>query len=536
MFYIAANTCSVSPLKGYEFSPFVTILQGVKYLLVLVIAVFLASCAPREETSLLVPSSQVLEPQAAAGITLARSETAGVAIQTEGEDGTPVLPVPEGLNLIATVNTNLDTDNSEEQIIAVRRRGDPSAPIELLVADFDEIRGQYMLAWQGTTAATVPRSFSIITTDVTGDHRPEIIAIGIDNEGNQTMNMFHRPSSRDLRYTEIFSSVTAGSLEIEERRRSDSYRTLLAPGESYRIVENRRRERSDNPLDLVRRFYRWDPAQVQYVISEVEEISGERVAQTQLQELYNASSQELESFLSGPWFKASGDNIGPSLEIVVFDAATQEISMFRQDAQERYQWLNSYKTLYERGPGLWINARNSVLRTIRRQVSITLLGVDTIRLSVEDAEYWNGTYQRMSPAIQDSVVRRHAVARPDFNLRGVFRNDNNQEILFEEPRFRFRAGGIDWSGGFNLVMLDQPVLELNVVSTNAPNDAVATIGSNGRNTFSTRFAVSYQEQSSEDRMIRRITLRPVRLTVDGIRETGGEVYVLEQVEEYQLEG
>lgn len=527
----------MSPPEDYEFSRLMTIIMNVKSLVSLLSIVMLMSCALEAEDTPLMQSTHVMEPQAGDGIVLAQSETAGIAIQTEGEDSVPVLPIPDGMNVIATISTNLDADSSEEQIIVVRRRGDPAAPIELLVADFDEIRGQYMLAWQGTTAATVPRSFSVIVTDVTGDHRPEIVAFGIDNNGNQTMSMFHRTSPRVSNFIEVFSSTTSGSLEIEERRRGDSYRTLLAPGESYRIVENRRRDSSDNPLDLVRRIYRWNPNQIQFVISEIEEISGERVAQTQLQELYNSSAQDLESFLSGPWFKASGDNIGVSLEIVVFDAVAQEISMFRQDAQERYQWLNSYKTLYERGPGLWINTRNSVLRTIRRQVSVTLIGVDTIRLSIEDAEYWNGTYQRMSPAIQDSVVRRHAIARPEFNLRGVYRNDNNQEILFEEPRFRFRAGGIDWSGGFNLVMLDRPVLELHVVSANTPRDGVATSpGQNGRETFSTRFVVQYQEQSSEDRMIRRITLQPIRLTVDGIRETGGETYVLEQVEEYQLEG
>jgi hypothetical protein len=71
------------------------------------------------------------------------------------------------------------------------------------------------------------------------------------------------------------------------------------------------------------------------------------------------------------------------LNLPYFDPEQREVVLHQEDSQERYEWLNSYKTLYATGPGLWMNLRNEVLATVRRQLSITVEGLDTISLSVE---------------------------------------------------------------------------------------------------------------------------------------------------------
>lgn len=486
-----------------------------------------------------------LEPEPGEGIYLATAESSRVAIQAESEAVSPLVAVPDEMLVIATINANLDLDNSEEQIIVVKRRDDPSDRIRLLIADFDELRGQYRLTWEGVTSATNIRSFSVFTSDLVGDHQDEIVAVGTDSSGNQTMDVFRRAGGTmmmtGLQFRRIFSATTDGTIEIEEQQRGTAYRTLQSPGESHHIVAYRRRTDAENPLDLIRTVYRWQNRTEQFEALEVEEIAGERLEQAQLRELYAGDANLLERFLQGPWFRTTGEQIGDGLEMAFFDPTGQELSLFRGDAQERYEWLNSYKTLYEGGPGLWINARNLVLRTVRKQMSITVLNLDTIRLSVEGAEYWNGTYQRMSAGIQGSVLRRYDVARPDFLLNGVYRNETHEELVFEEPFFRFRADGIDWRGGFHLIHFQYPILELKVVDARQgdrlPGDGRPdNIPENSQGTFSVRFRVDYQEQRSEDRIVRRLVLHPVVLSVHGIRETGGTTFVLEQVEEFLLPG
>lgn len=449
------------------------------------------------------------------------------------------MTLPDEFIVLATYTVNLDLDDAEEQIIVVKRREDPSDRIRLLVADFDPLRNTYRITWEGETLATSVRSFSVHTQDVVGDHQDELIGVGTDSEGNQTTNIFRRrpPSGNlaGLEYGEIFSGRADGSIEIVEQRRSDAYRTLQSSGVSFPVVTYNRNTDSDNPLDLIRTEYRWREEQERYVPITTTNIAGGDVEQEQLRALYDADAPVMEDFLRGPWFRSTGEGMAPGVEFALFDPPREELILFHGDAQERYHWLNSYKTIYAGGPGLWINLRNQALRTVRKQMSVTVLGLDSIRIHVEGAEYWSGRYQRMTAGIQESVLRRYDIRRPEFTLDGVFRNENDEELLFEDPHFRFRSPSTDWTGGFNVVDTGQPVLELKVVGAvgEDPTDSVHRVAvQNG--SFNTRFAIDYSEQRSEERYIRRLVLRPVRLTADGAVATGGAPIVLEQVEDFLI--
>jgi hypothetical protein len=487
------------------------------------------------------PTGTHIRPSASQGIVLARAETRSVSIQADDEEQIASRVVlGDDYTLLATYNVSLDMDETDEQIIVAKRHDDPDDLVRLLVADFDPLRNTYRTTWEGATSATGIRSFAVYTIDAIGDHQEEIVGVGTDNEGHQTINIFRRRNieagGAELSYREIFRNASDGSIEIVESRRSDAYRTLRTTGESFPVVVFRRNEDSDDPLDLIREEYRWSAEQEQYVLYSESGVASGEIEQEQLRELYDAGTAAVEDFLSGPWFRSTGDNIGSSVELAFFDPGRNELSLLQTDTQERYQWLNSYKTLYRDGPGLWINLRNDVLRTVRKQLSVTILGLDTIRISVEGAEYWNGRYQRMTTGIQESVIRRYETGRPDFSLRGVYRNESGDEILFDEPYFRFRTGSFDWSGGFNVIALNKPVLELKV--TNAEEDGgddreYRTPVRNGA--FNARYTIDYSEQQSEDRIIRRMVLSPVRLTVDAIHAIDGDPIVLEQVEEFLID-
>ncbi|MDA3951532.1 MAG: hypothetical protein PF508_20155, partial [Spirochaeta sp.] len=94
------------------------------------------------------------------------------------------------------------------------------------------------------------------------------------------------------------------------------------------------------------------------------------------------------------------------------------------------------------------------------------------------------------------------------------------------PFFRLRTTERDWSGGYNLVDLGEPILEIKVVEYNTVPEGVEL---REDNSFSVHYRVEYSEQRSEGGQIRQLRLEPVRVTVDGVEQRSGETLVLEQV-------
>lgn len=491
----------------------------------------LLACSGPVEEPLLVRGQRIV-PEAGNGIRLARSETPQVAIQETEDRATPRIDLDDSMVLVTAVDGNLDFDEPEEQIVVVKRRDDPSDRIRLIIADFDALRNAYRETWRGETLATNIRTFSVNTADLLGDHQLELLAIGTDNDGQQTMNVFRRTTSplavTGLSYREIFSVATDGSVEVVDQPRSDAYRTRQAAGTSFPIQVFRRNEATENPLDLLRTLYAWRVEDGRYVLFSTEPIPAVEIEEARLRELYSADVDQLEAHISGPWFRARGEQLADRPELAWFDPAMREVVFHHGDTQERYRWLNSARTLYAGGPGLFINLRNDVLPTVRRQLAITMVGRDAVVMSIDGAEYWNGRYQRMTPGIGDSVVRRTDPEPLGFELHGVYRNDNDVEMLFESPAFQFRGPEREWSGGYNLMRLDVPVLELRVVEAASPptDHRVREDG-----TFSAAYIVEHTVETSDDRLVRRLTLQPARLTVDGVRPEAAPPIVLEQVAE-----
>ncbi len=473
-------------------------------------------------------------PEASEGIVLAQQESGSLAIQTDEEEINPRVELPEDVLFISANDVNLDLDEPDEQIVVIKRRDDPTDRVRLLVADFDTLRSTYRITWEGETLATNVRTFSVSTSDLVGDHIDEIVAVGTDQQGRQTMDVFRRSDENTgevlgLGYRSVFSVATDGSIEIDSRPRGDAYRTLQSDGVSFPIDVYRQNLETDTPLDLIRTRWSWNVAERRYVQSAVEDIPAVQIEEEQLRNLYDAEAEEFETYIHGPWFRSRGEDLGGGIELAYFDTEEREIVLFHDDRQERYEWLNSYKTLYASGPGLWINVRNNVLTTVRRQLSITVVAADTLRIAVEGVEYWNGNYQRMTAGIQSGILRRYDLETPSFVLDGVYGNESGVEMVFSRPFFHFRSGGYDWSGGYNVVQIDgEAILELKILSYNV---APAEISVNDGDSFGLQFTADYQEQRTEGGSIHRLTLEPIRITVDGIESRGGQDFILEQVTE-----
>lgn len=473
-----------------------------------------------------VNGTQYIVPAAGGDISLSDRPRTVVSIQDREETPQPKVQLSQEYVVSQIINANLDLDQMDEQIIVYKHRDDSSDRIRLLVAAFDGIRGSYIPVWEGVTRANNIRTFAIYSKDLTGDHNPEVVAFGTDNRGNQTLDVFRRsspPSGSHLYFESILSISADASIEIEEMERSDAYNNAQALGAAFPVALYRRNEDGDNPLDLIKTTYYYHPGQGDFIAGADEEIPGTGIEEAQLAALYDAEIDVIHEFLSGPWFRETGP--AANGELVFFDPVRESIVFYRGDTQESYLWMNSYKTIYRTGPGLWVNVRNESIQTVRRQASIAISSIDSLTIDLEGTDIWDGTYRRLTPGLQQSLLRRGgSVARGIENVpEGLFRADSGEEIFFASPNFIIRQGDSEYSGAFTLYELGSPVLQLEMINRN------------GLVTKRETYRYEYGETRSDDRTVRRIELTPARLQVDGLVSLESDTRRFEQIEIHEDE-
>ncbi len=489
----------------------------------------LAGCSEEREDPPEVQNSRAVVPEAGEGIKLASRDQPSLSISNREVSTDVKVRMPDGAVPSQAIDINLDLDEPDEQIIVFKRRDDAEDRIHILVADYDSIRNSYVTAWDGATQASNLRSFAVYTKDLTGDHDLEIVAFGMDNDGNQTLDVFKRTSAfggYGLRYQRVASFSSNASIEIEETERSEAYQSAQTSGDSFPIVVYRRDDESENMLDLVRETHEWREREEEYVEEDTESIPGSRIEEEQLSELYESDVEAFEEFLSGPWYRSHGeDSEEPAGEVIVFDSPAKQITLQGDETLESYEWIDSNKTIFKDGPGVWANVRNESLANIRRQLSVSVTAIDEISLKLEDAEDWNGTYKKLTPDLRESLLASGGdpARLTDVELSGLYSNDSDMEIFFSPPRFTMRTDSEKLEGGFAAYRLDENVLRLKVIDDN------------GLVVDNRTYAFTHSENKTESRIVRRLELTPARVHIGGVEKTSNDTITLEQTEELEDE-
>lgn len=479
---------------------------------------FSVSCDTNPEPAQLNEVGRVVTPRGGGGIVLASETDADPADRSESVGPELKVRLPAEYIPSQAVNVSLDMDETEEQIIVFKRRDDPDDLIRLLVVAYDPIRSSWIRAWEGVTAATSVRSFSVYVDDLVGDHEQEIVAFGINNDGEQTLDVFRRTSDMlglGLSYAPILSITADVTIEVEKVPRAETFEameSINAP--SYPIVAERRDRESENPFDTTKTTYYWDFTARSYVVGRVESLSGEEIADGRLRDLFAGTESDFEQFLAGPWFRSSDADL---TRLAFFDPRDRSIVFHSGHLQQAYRWTSSTKTVYGRGASLFVT--NQAIRTVRRLVSVTVGDLNRITISIQGTDGLDGTYERLTGALQTAVLRSEARVRlSSIELSGLYRADNGAEIVFSNPEFTYRHRNQRSVGGYALfTMGDDLVLSLKHIDENRlPVDQQT-------------YRMTFSESRSDDRLIRRLRLEPGELGIAGFFETGQAELVLEQI-------
>jgi len=445
----------------------------------------------------------------------------GNGVTAETLELTPKVPLDDTEKLIRVINTNLDLDTNDEQILVLRQKEDPQAPMKIAVIDYDPIRATYSRTWESLTNATNLRLLDISLKDVVGDHNLEIVCRGMNDLGELTLDLFRKtpsPTGLGLYFTEILRIVADGSIEIDEVERSEGYRLGQKNGPSFVIYAYSGDAESENILDKVKRTYYWQYQQNRYVLTSKEQLPGAVIEEKQLEELFSDPSVEaFEAFLAGPWYLAGTDG---QEEILLFLPEQRRISVYSGDVQEVYTWQASFRSLSNR---LLAFGANESIESIVRRFNIEVVSLNTIDISILGSEQWDrsfGRYFKLSEELQQDLLSkdRNRIDAGKIQLNGLYQSGAGFQIIFEPPRFTWIEEERDFAGGFTVIHLDQDVLYLQGMDENGLPTTTAT------------YIMEYTEKREGTYLYRSLTLVPGKLSVHGVIPTSETRIVFEQLE------
>lgn len=461
-------------------------------------------------------------PQAGESIPLA-AETPFSAPVAEPEAQPQVrVRLPPEYSPAQVIDLNLDLTDTEEQVVVFKRRDDELDLIRILVLSFDPVRNSWIRAWEGETGANSVRSFTLYTDDLIGDHELELVCFGINNAGEQTLDVFRRTSSAlglGLAYESIAALTADVSIQIQQRERSEAYENLQATsGISYPIEVRRRDPDSEDVLDYVSTTYLWRFELGRYVQSETVRIPGEQVEDAQLREIFGGGVSAFERFLSGPWFRLDqGEQ-----RLLHFDLRERSVVFHSGHLQNVFDWDDSVKAVY--GRDLQLIVSNAGIESHIERLVIRAESLSRIRLSAPESGDLSGVYERLSDELQSSIAasRRASARLASLELLGAYRGDEGVELAFSEPEFTMRGTQPSGSGGFVIFELSgDTVLELQFLDVNRlPTETRS-------------FRVSYEEEIGSGRIVRTIELEPGSVGIDGFIPSGAPRLSLEQIEQLE---
>lgn len=379
--------------------------------------------------------------------------------------------------VLQVINSNLDFDRADEQIIVTKDRETSLSNIEIVVIDFNNVDNDYEITWQKETSAVNIRNFNIALEDIVGDHNLEIICFGINAEGNRTLDVFrktHPPSGIGLFYTSICSISSDGTIEIDHQERSQAYKLGQRNGVSFPIITYSKDIDSDNMLDLIKKEYHWKYQEQAYVIRKEVKVPGEKIEEKQLQKLFVQDEAAYEQYLDGLWYRPPNNETSDpaSYEMIHFDRRNNLITFYEKGIQEVYRWNSTHKTRIPNS--FYLVTHNELVPFIKKQISLYISSMDSIRIIVHDSDFkkssfqWDGAYNRLSENFVASLFKVDKEERegknPNDLLTGEFVSENGESIMFDFPYFTMNTAQEQLQGGYSIYTIQNTtILELKII-------------------------------------------------------------------------
>lgn len=364
------------------------------------------------------------------------------------------LSLNAGETLLQSYSVVLRSDageDSEDQICAIRRNNNPN--IILIAGIYDQNTAMYVRAAEIETPIKRLNTFTISAMDMTGDHRNEIVFTGF--EDNQTIMQVYvcNVSGMTMSPKKVADIRSEGTISIQEVSRSDAYSLGIASGESYSIYEYQPvQSRSGSSLDQLQVIYSWDKGYKSYNRTSSKLITNKVLNSQEIDRILDGTRESFTKFLSGLWYKTQAGS--DEARFIFFDDSNAEIICLVNDNQELYSWTSDWM----RRNGITINTTNKSMSVLTRQLVVTLVAADEIKISandnllmvISDESLWDGNYKKvMTPLTiqtEPQLPPEELAARINTGENSWYTADGD-EIVFSESGWTEKKNGAVVSSG-----------------------------------------------------------------------------------------
>ena len=347
----------------------------------------------REET---VTRAKVITPQSTAAADSSGTEKRSSSHQTETFDSfIDLLPTE---TLISSLPIDFNDDGFDDEVDVVRKSG--AQYFFIVPALYNQETGTYDRLDDISTNISRTRTFSYQGMDVTGNHKTALVFQGIADDGNYIMKIF-MTKIVDGKTTlfNVGDFTSDGTIFIQQTERSDSYELSLSKGEPYSVWVYKSDKDSQNTtaVNQIQQEYKWNAVREHYELDREIKVTASRLAASELSRIQDGTVETFAAFLDGLWYKTSNDS---SIRYIYFDYSKGEIIQLFEDTQEVYEWEDSKI----RHNGIYLSTVNSDISNLQRRFYISLVSVDTIKISLRDAinlsitedSMWDGDYKKVS--------------------------------------------------------------------------------------------------------------------------------------------
>jgi len=443
----------------------------------------------------------------------------------------PHIPISSDYQVITLLESNIDIDNDDEQIIItqpVMKDADSIAPLEIWIAEFKNSRNEYVLSWKSKLKAELPEGIVIGTKNITGSLTNEILITGFTAENHQTLDIFYTNNTISS-LSNIFSISARGSIEIDYQDKiSSSLSENRRPAASIHISETEASAETEG-FTLIDTVWTLDSNTHSFIkTSQTRKAHNDR----QREEMSNIIQGDEDFFLNhleGFWYHEGGFSDEESLAMLYFNPRENSIIFYVDDEFELYEINYTHKGIYSK---IYINSINSKIRNTNRSMTLSLEELDHFTLTVEDnydktaiQSPWTGSYKRMGEDLLQNL--RSPVTRSinmkESILKGKYKTEDGIEINFEtQPLFTYRQGNKEMEGNFSIIKKDEQLL-------------LELVFLNKRSMVIDRKFYSFQlnEEEDEDYIVRSLILTPGKLTIRGFLPSGERNIGYEQLEVLQ---
>lgn len=356
-----------------------------------------------------------------------------------------MIPLNKDETLVAVLNENLDGDNYQDEIAAVKTNSESA--ISLVVGFYNPETESYDRSAFIPTDIHQVSTFTYSALDLTGDHRMSIVYQGVNKRGLSELCAVHVRRVADKTETkELVRFESNDVIYIQKVDRTYGYEMGENNGDAYPVYVYSM-EGEGNIKDQVSRIYKWNQYSEQYELDSESRVTAASLSSKELKNIQGGNVDSYGAFLEGMWYLTSSSSRNRSY--MYFDYQNKLITFYSGNMLETYNWGQNFM----RFSGIFISTVNTEIANLRRRIDISLKSADTIQVRnmddlqmiISEGSEWDGEYKKLD--VKKFYSERNAIVPEDYaqvyidelEVGPEWRGSDGSTIKFENGSYKSTA-------------------------------------------------------------------------------------------------